>query len=281
MTRLQVRIHAALNASSARWYEGLASDLAAHAWSGLARIGIDAETYGVSRVVAGDPTAQRHGVALTGLAWAHPVRLDLFDATMRRRYGALGLQPPPETFSASAFEAALARAMVVLDTVAPVGAAVRSLVWSVTPLAVTGPDYDSGFSDPDVPLSIFIGAHAPEDEVPPIRLAEGVLHEAMHLQLSLIEDVAPLVVGGVFEHHSPWQNRPRPTQGLLHGLYVFRVVQDFLRAALAADALSPADHAHAQRRIKQIDADCAQLSALKTSIDLTPTGRGLVERLER
>ena len=279
MISLAERIRAALGTTSQRWYAGLAPSLAACAWADLAAIGLDAENYGVVRVLEANPAASRHSAVLSGLDWGHPVRLELFDENLQRHYQALNLRAPTSSFSAAAFEADLADAMSLLDRVGQVGATVRALVWSITPLDVNGPDFDTGFSDPKVPFSIFIGAHAPEHHISPLRLAEGVLHEALHLQLSLIEAITQLVQGRDYQHQSPWQGRPRPTQGLLHGLYVFRTVQDFFRSLIELGSLRPSDLAHAEERIRQIEFECSELSVMTASVDLTVDGRQLVERL--
>jgi HEXXH motif-containing protein len=276
---LEDRIQAALSQGSERWYDGLAPELVASAWSRLRPIGITPDTYGVSRIIQANPTGGHRGSVMLGLAWGHPVRLEPFDQTMQQRYEPLGLRPLASESSTHNFESDLIEAMALLDRAGTAGAAVRALVWSITPLDVEGPDYDTGFSDPDLPFSIFIGAHEPQPKVSALRVAEGVLHEAMHLQLSLIEDIVPLVVGSAYERYSPWRGKPRPTQGLLHGLYVFRVVQDFLCGALKGGQLAPDELAHAQLRIDQINGECATLSALSESGDLTGVGLRLVERL--
>jgi HEXXH motif-containing protein len=279
--KIRARVRAFLGAKTERWYAGLATDLVANCWSELISLGFDQKSYSASRLLRLDPSASREGHMSVDAGWKRPLLVECFDDTMRSHYGSLGLRrAPPETFCARAFEEDLSRAMSLLDRVKPVGATIRTLVWSVTPLGVEGPDYDTGYSDPRVPLSIFIGVHSSADGVSPIRLAEGVLHEAMHLQLSLVEDVVPLVSGSGDWRPSPWQGRLRPMQGLLHGLYVFRVVQDYLRAAVAAGRLTAADHRHALIRIEQIDDECAQLAGLSESNDLTADGAKLAAALQ-
>ena len=53
------------------------------------------------------------------------------------------------------------------------------------------------------------------------------MHEALHLQLSLVERVLPMVVsnpGGESEQvFSPWAGDGRSVRGLLHGVYVFGI----------------------------------------------------------
>ncbi len=169
--------------------------------------------------------------------------------------------------------------MALLDVAPTIGEAGRSLVWALVPVDVEGAEYDTGYSDPAVPFSIFIGLHPGRDRVPAIRLAEGVLHEAMHLQLSLIEDVLPLVGGSTDLRISPWQRRPRPMQGLLHGLYVFRVIQDWLSRLLQKDALNAHEYAHARKRLAEIEDECITLGGIVNSPDLTRHGRVLASSL--
>lgn len=279
MTALHDRIRSVLPVRDARWYEGLAATLAAQEWSQLARAGIDPSNYGSARVLRNNPSTLRLGSAMSNPGLGRPVQLERFDTLMLARYGVIGLREPKPDFDASYFQTAFAQAIRLIDVAAAAGESVRSLVWSITPVGVEGPDYDTGYSDPALPFSIFIGAHAVSDKVAAIRLAEGVLHETMHLQLSLIEDWVPLVGGSGGRRHSPWQKCDRPTQGVLHGLYVFRVVQDWLRVIVAGTALEGADLAHAKLRISQIEEECAELTDLAASDDLTSDGRVLAAAL--
>jgi HEXXH motif-containing protein len=48
----------------------------------------------------------------------------------------------------------------------------------------------------------------------------------MHLQLTLIEQEAPLVADDLYAARSPWKREQRPLSGLLHGLYVFSVIYE-------------------------------------------------------
>jgi HEXXH motif-containing protein len=84
--------------------------------------------------------------------------------------------------------------------------------------------YDVSHSDPELPFSIFISLPQPgeTDGVP--RLAEAILHESMHLQLTMIELQVPLIADDLERLYSPWKHEVRPISGLLHGLYVFAVI---------------------------------------------------------
>jgi HEXXH motif-containing protein len=87
--------------------------------------------------------------------------------------------------------------------------------------------YDVSHSDPTIPFTIFVSVPSPGEKDSVIRVAESILHEAMHLQLTLVEAVVPLVAAEG-EGFSPWQRRARPIRGLLHGLYVFSVIARFM-----------------------------------------------------
>jgi HEXXH motif-containing protein len=215
------------------------------------------------------------------VGWGRPLQIELLGDVMGARYGPLGIRSPTDPFDLVEFEAALRAAFAQLQRVPPVASAVEALVWSVTPICVEGPDFDTSYSDPAVALSIFIGAHPAANRPSSLRVAEGVLHETMHLQLSLIEDVVPLFKSQSEWLRSPWQDRLRPTQGLLHGLYVFRVIQDFFRAAIETGRFNGPDSVHARARIVEIDEQCAELVTMRGSVDLTADGIRFLESMLR
>ena len=51
----------------------------------------------------------------------------------------------------------------------------------------------------------------------------------MHLQLTITEEVLPLVGAPEVHFFSPWRQTLRPVTGVLHGFYVFAVVHEFYR----------------------------------------------------
>lgn len=88
--------------------------------------------------------------------------------------------------------------------------------------------FDVSFSSPGVPFSVSVSVPEPDERDAVLRLAESIVHEAMHLQLSLIEGVCGLVTAGDTTAYSPWKERDRPVQGVLHGIYVFVVIHQAL-----------------------------------------------------
>ena len=110
----------------------------------------------------------------------------------------------------------LQAAFDALRSVESLGETIFTLVRSLHVLE-SQRDTDVSFSSPGLPFSIFVSVPTPDERDAVIRLAESIVHEAMHLQLSLIEDGCALVTGGEDTAYSPWKQRDRPVQGVLHG----------------------------------------------------------------
>ena len=99
-------------------------------------------------------------------------------------------------------------------------------------------------------------------------------------RLTLLEEQMPLIATETERHLSPWRKALRPTRGVLHALYVFRVIQDFFYNPVLLASLTDREREYVLRRIEQIDSEVAGLGDLAGSRDLTMNGRALVERLQ-
>lgn len=157
---------------------------------------------------------------------------------------------------------------------------VATLVRSIHCVAARGPGYDCSHSEPGLPFSVLLSISVGERHAE-LRLAESLLHEAMHLQLTLIERDAPIVGVSAGSGYSPWQRRQRPIQGLLHGLYVFAAIHQWLRHLAADPSLPPEDRIYAERRLIEIDAEVDAVSALGSAPELTDFGRAVATWLLR
>lgn len=154
-----------------------------------------------------------------------------------------------------------------------------TLLASVTELARTthllrsaGEGMDISHSDPALPFSVFVSVPAAHERFAVLRLAESFIHEAMHLQLSLIEQVVPMVRNSELTYFSPWRNGYRPVGGVLHGLYVFAVIHQWLMSRGSSCA-------YAQRRAPEIRDEVEQLMAFPATDGLTPAGAQLSRAL--
>ncbi|HXB67813.1 MAG TPA: HEXXH motif-containing putative peptide modification protein [Candidatus Acidoferrales bacterium] len=157
--------------------------------------------------------------------------------------------------------------------------AVSELVWRCHIVLAETKDCDVSFSDPAVPFSIFVSAPPEGADSSILRVAESVIHETMHLQLTLFESLVPLVdIASLFSMYSPWKQENRPAQGVLHGLYVFSVLRwMWLRKSQTTG--NRIDRDFASRRVAEIDEQVSAVRSLEKSPALTEAGRRLLDQL--
>lgn len=153
----------------------------------------------------------------------------------------------------------------------PLVGTVAGLCRSLHVLLASGKDFDVSYSDPSLPLSVFVSCPLASERNRVERLAENIVHEALHLQLSLVERVQPLVIDGpdnapVF---SPWKDERRNVRGLVHGVYVFGNLRSFWKRLASK---RPESSSFAQARVRTIDADMAGAAHLVRNKSLTAAG---------
>jgi HEXXH motif-containing protein len=153
---------------------------------------------------------------------------------------------------------------------------VAALTGTVHVLAAE-PGYDISHSEPSWHDRIFVSFPERDDRVGALRLAESVLHEAMHLHLTLFEQHTPCVEATEGEIHSPWRKAPRPYGGVLHGLFVFRCLADFMAGLNEAPGSPAADHV--ARRLIEIQGEISDVDVEALAEGLTPAGHALARRL--
>ena len=107
-----------------------------------------------------------------------------------------------------------------------------------------------------------------------LRLAESLIHEAMHLQLTFIESVVPLVNATEGTAFSPWKGEDRPVQGVFHALYVFAVIRE---AFSTLAVVHPEAASYAMRRSVEIADEVKAMGNARPS--LTAAGAELWDRL--
>lgn len=171
------------------------------------------------------------------------------------------------------------RALATFEAVPIIYNFINQIVRSVQVLESENTETDTSYSHPDIPFSIFISVCKEASSISDIRVAESILHEAMHLQLTLIENIVPVIIAGSKEvYYSPWRGEKRPVRGVLHGLYVFRAVFDFyalLQERLMGEHLLK----YLKQRSYDILQEITQLTKFADSPGLTGTGRELVFKL--
>jgi HEXXH motif-containing protein len=138
--------------------------------------------------------------------------------------------------------------------------------------------YDISHSDPQWPGLVLVSM-PPPTAVGYLRLAESVIHEAMHHHLSAYEAKISLMDSdeGI---HSPWKGTVRPSSGVLHGIFVFTCIAYALKRLLGADELDRSQAAHVRDRISQIGIEFATIDRAALIGRLTQAGTSLVSNLD-
>ncbi|MEE8519571.1 MAG: HEXXH motif-containing putative peptide modification protein, partial [Dehalococcoidia bacterium] len=133
-----------------------------------------------------------------------------------------------ETSKAGFLAKMIGKSLELIEAADPVLASrlKRMIRWYV-PLSTPGPRTHNSMSVRGLQGVMFI-SEAYDD----IRLAEAIVHEFYHTELYVFQEWQTLhrqVRNEVF--YSPWRSDPRPLVGLIHALYVFSGVADFIRRA--------------------------------------------------
>ncbi|HNW18765.1 MAG TPA: HEXXH motif-containing putative peptide modification protein [Sphingorhabdus lacus] len=168
-------------------------------------------------------------------------------AEMREGLIKAGLNPTRRTGKHSA---ALARAGVLISMLPDLWEILACRVDRVAMLHSADDCFDVSHSDPAWSGLILVSM-PPASPVGDLRLAEGIIHEAMHHNLSALEETVCLVATEA-RSYSPWKECDRPASGVLHGLYVFGCIAYALRQLIDLGALDAPQAAHARRRIVEI-----------------------------
>lgn len=265
VTDLRAQISSRIAASEPCWFPGLADLLVSRFWASAA----DSDrAYYCTASWLGD-RGGRQRVPVPGQA---AMAIEPLPRSLGARFGT-----PAFVGAAPRMASGVAAALTRLGQAGPAGS-VAALVRSIHCAVASGPGYDFSHSEPTIPFSVFLSNPVGERHAE-LRLAESLLHEAMHLQLTLIEREVPVVGLAAGSGYSPWQGRPRPIQGLIHGLYVFTAIHQWLGRLAVAPSLPSEERIYAYRRLTEIEAEVRAVSALGSAPELTDFGRTLARGL--
>ena len=251
----------------------------------LMPLGLDFESYSTARMMARDPSEARRIIGTVdppagvrdGL-----VLLECLSLGARTELDAMGLSLHRVGGSAASAEIDILRkAWHLTHAVWPeLSSSVGQLVRCIHLLRVPSHDVDCSFSTPDMPFSVFLSIPDQRSHARIERLAEALVHETMHLQLSLLERriqlVEPDVPGAVA--FSPWRNGERNVQGVLHALYVFVIVLGLWHRAVQR-VPSGLDRRFAEARVRAISDEVERARPLAAAPGITHAGRELVSQL--
>lgn len=208
-----------------------------------------------------------------------PERIQRSGGDAAQRLAAIGIKVR-EQFDCVEIASALKEVDSLLRIDSGIRSSVQSLVLSIHMIESQGPDYDSSFSDPEIPFSIFVSVPQIGAASRTVRLMEGIVHEAMHLQLSAFERESPIVFEGEDESwFSPWKKSPRKLGGILHGMYVFHTLAFVYSALIDGGALDAVDADFAGGRIENIIDELRLLQGVEESPALTAAGATLASAI--
>lgn len=159
----------------------------------------------------------------------------------------------------------------LLDRVPDLARIVSRTVGTIHPLAAK-PGYDVSHSQPRWRDRIFISFPERLDEIGGLRLAESVVHEAMHLHLTNEERRNAFVARATDTLYSPWMDALRSAQGVLHGLFVFSCIGSFLLRVADHDTFSEDARRYVRGRLMEIGQEISNVDVVALERALTPHG---------
>ena len=247
-------------------------------------MGLTPATYGTTRLLLKNPKGERSVVVRCGTAsnaggsaGAGDIPVEILPPNIAQQVAGRDVRFLDAHGVEEPVAHQLEEAISFLNLVPTIWPTVSTLVRSLHIIDPVEDEVDVSFSDPTIPFSIFVSVPRVWSEVAALRVAEAILHETMHLQLTLIEWVVPLVVPQRVMYYSPWRDEQRDSEGILQALYVFVVIRSFL--GLFPVRRSNTVNDHVADRLAQIDCQIEQARDFRQCEELTPDGTALVTRL--
>lgn len=275
--RVEQAIRTAFRRTAEPWFPGLGEPLSQTAWRRLAKRGFCLSNYGTHRWLRDDPSAERCDVVELVLGDQRKCHVEVLPPSSRARYERLGLVFP-DSARVAEDTSAVATALSFVALVPNLLRTVTAYLCILHILQAPSADHDVSHSDPDIPFSIFLSVPSNREQGH-VRLAESIIHECMHLQLTMIENMVPLVACEARRSFSPWQRSLRPLGGVIHGLYVFAVVDAYYRIVQQAPSLTTAERRFVNKRRRDLVEEVGQVGDLTTGCGLTADGKALFDRL--
>lgn len=135
--------------------------------------------------------------------------------------------------------------------------------------------YDISFTDPDINFSIFLSIPLDGSSEAAYRVAESIIHEAMHLQLTIIEKEINFLEDSEAKAYSPWKKTHRSIYGILHAVYVFSVIYQWLETIEE----SQLGYKYSARRKYEITKEMKLVDLDSCLLFLTPAGKKFLRGL--
>jgi HEXXH motif-containing protein len=263
------------------WETELESELTFYKWKQLTQLGIiNEDAYTTERIWLNNPALEPSEKILIAENDGKKLYLEKSSVHLKSFYQEQGLESlnEKELESNSALDK-LNSALAILRVIKPAYTCIINLVRTIQVLRNDDPEVDLSYSHPKIPFSIFVSVCEDDLEISNLRVAESVLHEAMHLKLTLIEEIFPLVKKDLSERvYSPWKKEERPILGVLHGLFVFKTINEFYRCIINDFKRNDVKN-FINKRLEETYLEISSLSNFHKNSALSEIGRSLALKL--
>lgn len=269
------------NPNSPTWFPILTNQLVNHEWQNLHSSGINQKNYSTELML--DKQNSKSELAISHLApkgFNTPVYIYSLPDKILSMYADSGFKAySNEELKRLPVLECLQESLEVLALVPSIYETISSLVTCLHIIRPEDDEFDISYSLPTIPFSIFVSVPSKRMDNDIFRVAEAILHEAMHLQLTLIEKTEPLIIETDETYFSPWKNELRHPRGVLHAIYVFCVIKQFFELLIQNTMLENTTIEYLTRRYNDISEQLMEIKSFTDCTHLTKTGSLLISRL--
>lgn len=261
------------------WWPGLARKLVKDKWKTLRIAGITEKNYSTDLFLGTENNSNIKIIHITSRVDGAPscVRsVEFLADASKRKLSANGLEfYSYEDFLNLKLDEVIFMALEKISATPGLYVSTELLAKNIVLLKPRDSFSDTSYSSPQIPFTIFISIPRDRVENIALRVAESIIHECMHLQLTLLEERIPLIISDAERHFSPWKGEFRNSSGILHALYVFSVILQWIKSFPLHDS----DANYIKCRIRQILSEVPQIEKIRYSSDLTSHAQLIVRYL--
>lgn len=272
---LEEKILQFLNNPSPIWETELTKNLVDAELIDLSQFNLDLNTYSTQKsYFKSNIGIEEKPILLSGISSNDSIHLEYPQmSSFSFFYEEHGLEPESPSKINDETVQKLKEALNVFKQVPDAAICISHLVKRIQVLKQFDDEIDTSYSHPLIPFSIFVSLCSDSSTISNLRVTESILHEAMHLKLTLIEKYVSLIIPNSIEtYYSPWRDEQRPVRGVLHGIFVFRSILEFYRLILSYQEYQIEGEEFIKSRINDIENELQLVSNFIQSSGLTNLG---------